>query len=107
MTTAPQQATTSEPSGRLAITLWDFSWYTQAGPGEPFADLSLFDGLVFAMRDSDTGETSQSGRFLRTSPAVFNNSAAVSKRRVGTISSSIGAPTPCSSLPRDSRAPAS
>ena len=24
---------------RLAITLWDFSWYTQAGPGEPFADL--------------------------------------------------------------------
>lgn len=25
--------------GRLAITLWDFCWYTQAGPGEPFADL--------------------------------------------------------------------
>lgn len=24
---------------RLAITLWDFSWYTQAGPGEPFEDL--------------------------------------------------------------------
>ncbi|MFI9600101.1 cellulase-like family protein [Streptomyces sp. NPDC052043] len=24
---------------RLAITLWDFSWYTQAGPGEPFADI--------------------------------------------------------------------
>lgn len=24
---------------RLAITLWDFSWYTQAGLGEPFADL--------------------------------------------------------------------
>ncbi|WP_174775092.1 cellulase-like family protein [Cryobacterium algoricola] len=24
---------------RLVITLWDFSWYTQAGPGEPFADL--------------------------------------------------------------------
>lgn len=24
---------------RLTITLWDFSWYTQAGPGEPFADL--------------------------------------------------------------------
>ncbi|MBP2336951.1 CubicO group peptidase (beta-lactamase class C family) [Saccharothrix coeruleofusca] len=33
--------------------------------GEPFADLSLFDGLVFAMRDSDTGDTSQTGRFLR------------------------------------------
>ena len=24
---------------RLAISLWDFSWYTQAGPGEPFADI--------------------------------------------------------------------
>src|SRR5437870_3250185 len=24
---------------RLTITLWDFSWYTQAGPGEPFHDL--------------------------------------------------------------------
>ncbi|GAA3887079.1 serine hydrolase domain-containing protein [Saccharothrix violaceirubra] len=33
--------------------------------GEPFADLSLFDNLVFAMRDSDTGDTSQTGRFLR------------------------------------------
>jgi hypothetical protein len=25
--------------GRLAITLWDFSWYTQAAAGEPFHDL--------------------------------------------------------------------
>lgn len=25
--------------GRLAICLWDFSWYTRAGEGEPFADL--------------------------------------------------------------------
>lgn len=33
--------------------------------GEPFADLSLFDGLIFAMRDSETGDTSQTGRFLR------------------------------------------
>ncbi len=33
--------------------------------GEPMAELSLFDGLVFAMRDSDTGDTSQTGRFLR------------------------------------------
>lgn len=33
--------------------------------GEPFADLSLFDGLVFAMRDSETGDTNQTGRFLR------------------------------------------
>jgi CubicO group peptidase (beta-lactamase class C family) len=40
---------------RLALTV----------DGEPFADLSLFDGLVFAMRDSDTGDTSQTGRFLR------------------------------------------
>lgn len=24
---------------RLAISLWDFSWYTRTGPGEPFADL--------------------------------------------------------------------
>lgn len=24
---------------RLAITLWDFSWYTRAGVGEPYADL--------------------------------------------------------------------
>ncbi|MBL1101155.1 hypothetical protein JK363_31730 [Streptomyces sp. 205] len=23
----------------LTITLWDFSWYTRGGPGEPFADL--------------------------------------------------------------------
>ncbi|MFI9008493.1 serine hydrolase domain-containing protein [Actinosynnema sp. NPDC053489] len=41
--------------GRLALTV----------DGEPFADLSLFDGLVFAMRDSDTGDTNQTGRFLR------------------------------------------
>lgn len=25
--------------GTLAICLWDFSWYTRTGPGEPFADL--------------------------------------------------------------------
>lgn len=24
---------------RLAITLWDFSWYTRTGPGQPFEDL--------------------------------------------------------------------
>ncbi len=24
---------------QLTITLWDFSWYTRTGPGEPFADL--------------------------------------------------------------------
>ncbi|WP_313546664.1 cellulase-like family protein [Leifsonia aquatica] len=26
---------------RLAITLWDFSWYTKAGAGEPYADLDV------------------------------------------------------------------
>lgn len=26
---------------RLMISLWDFSWYTRAGPGEPFADLEV------------------------------------------------------------------
>ena len=26
---------------RLAICLWDFSWYTRAGAGEPFADLDV------------------------------------------------------------------
>ena len=26
---------------RLAITLWDFSWYVRTGPGEPFEDLDL------------------------------------------------------------------
>ncbi|MEJ3655059.1 cellulase-like family protein [Actinomycetes bacterium KLBMP 9759] len=25
--------------GKLTITLWDFSWYTRTGPGEPFEDL--------------------------------------------------------------------
>jgi hypothetical protein len=27
------------PTTPLAISLWDFSWYTQAGPGDPFEDL--------------------------------------------------------------------
>lgn len=26
---------------RLAITLWDFSWYVRTGPGEPFEDLDV------------------------------------------------------------------
>ncbi len=35
------------PKAPLAISLWDFSWYTQAGPGEPFEDLdTAFDQLV-------------------------------------------------------------
>lgn len=32
---------------RMAISLWDFSWYTQAGPGDPFEDLdATFRQLV-------------------------------------------------------------
>lgn len=33
--------------------------------GEPFAELTLYQGLVFGMRDADTGECDQTGRFLR------------------------------------------
>ncbi|GIH15150.1 cellulase-like family protein [Rugosimonospora africana] len=38
----------NRPAGpRLAISLWDFSWYTQAGPGEPFENLDeAFDQLL-------------------------------------------------------------
>ena len=36
--------------------------------GEPFAELTLYDGLLFSMRDVDTGDASQTGRFLRGSP---------------------------------------
>lgn len=31
---------------RLAISLWDFSWYTQAGPGEPFEDVDAAFGQL-------------------------------------------------------------
>lgn len=32
---------------RLTITLWDFTWYTRTGPGEPFEDLDrAFDEAV-------------------------------------------------------------
>ncbi|MEU0878092.1 serine hydrolase domain-containing protein [Lentzea sp. NPDC005914] len=36
--------------------------------GEPFAELTLYDGLLFRMRDVDTGDDTQTGRFLRGSP---------------------------------------
>lgn len=36
-TTTPQQHLPE----RLAITLWDFSWYVRTGPGEPFEDLDV------------------------------------------------------------------
>jgi Sugar-binding cellulase-like len=31
---------------RLSITLWDFSWYTRAGAGEPYADLDALCATV-------------------------------------------------------------
>lgn len=36
--------------------------------GEPYAELTVYDGLLFSMRDVDTGDTTQTGRFLRGSP---------------------------------------
>ncbi len=44
MTDGPLSHPTAMPAGpasqhRLAISLWDFSWYTQAGAGEPFEDI--------------------------------------------------------------------
>ncbi|SES32330.1 serine hydrolase domain-containing protein [Actinokineospora terrae] len=38
--------------------------------GEPFADLTPLSGLRFAMRDCDTGETDQVGRFLADDSGV-------------------------------------
>ncbi len=44
--TIPRDETglTGEPPAhlprRLTVCLWDFSWYTQAGPGEPYEDLN-------------------------------------------------------------------
>jgi hypothetical protein len=32
--------------------------------GDPFAELILHDGLIFAMRDVETGEVDHTGRFL-------------------------------------------
>jgi hypothetical protein len=37
--TRPAGAAPAHLPRRLSITLWDFSWYTQTGPGEPFHDL--------------------------------------------------------------------
>ncbi|MBM7503920.1 cellulase-like family protein [Agromyces aurantiacus] len=36
---APTGPVPAHLPGRLAICLWDFSWYTRAGAGEPFEDL--------------------------------------------------------------------
>lgn len=33
---------------RLTLSLWDFSWYTRSGPGEPFADLDRAFGEAVA-----------------------------------------------------------
>lgn len=35
----PPLSTPAHLPERLTITLWDFTWYTRTGPGEPFADL--------------------------------------------------------------------
>ena len=43
MTPRPEHARPDDLAG-LAISLWDFSWYTQAAPGEPFHDLDLAFG---------------------------------------------------------------
>lgn len=37
----PTGPTPDHLPARLTITLWDFSWYTRAGAGEPFADLDV------------------------------------------------------------------
>ena len=47
-------AVTEDPDGRL--------W--MAVDGEPFAELTLHDGLVFTVRDLTTGDLTQTGRFL-------------------------------------------
>ncbi|MFB9907498.1 serine hydrolase domain-containing protein [Allokutzneria oryzae] len=49
-----EYAVTDAGGGRLALAV----------DGEPFAELTPLDGLVFAMRDVDTGDTGQTGRFL-------------------------------------------
>ncbi|MGW8482036.1 cellulase-like family protein [Microbacterium sp. NPDC055903] len=36
---APTGAIPAHLPSRLAISLWDFSWYTRAGEGEPYADI--------------------------------------------------------------------
>ncbi len=39
MSPHPLAAVPSHLPRRLTITLWDFTWYTQTAPGEPFHDL--------------------------------------------------------------------
>ncbi|MEU8381188.1 cellulase-like family protein [Streptosporangium sp. NPDC048865] len=38
-TPAAAAAPRTGPPDRLTISLWDFTWYTRTGPGEPFEDL--------------------------------------------------------------------
>jgi hypothetical protein len=47
------------------VTMSDHGRMRLSVDGEPFAELTLYDGLVFAMRDIETGGTDQTGRFLR------------------------------------------
>jgi hypothetical protein len=46
------------------VTMSDHGRMHLSVDGEPFAELTLYDGLVFAMRDVETGATDQTGRFL-------------------------------------------
>ncbi|SDM61208.1 serine hydrolase domain-containing protein [Allokutzneria albata] len=49
-----EYSVTEAGDGRLALAV----------DGDPYAELTPLDGLLFAMRDVDTGDTSQTGRFL-------------------------------------------
>ncbi|MCP3804375.1 beta-lactamase family protein [Allokutzneria sp. A3M-2-11 16] len=49
-----EYSVTEAGGGRLALAV----------DGDPYAELTPLDGLLFAMRDVDTGDTSQTGRFL-------------------------------------------
>jgi CubicO group peptidase (beta-lactamase class C family) len=47
------------------VTMSDHGRMHLSVDGEPFAELTLYDGLVFAMCEVETGGTDQTGRFLR------------------------------------------
>lgn len=49
------------------VTMLDSGRMHLSEDGEPFAELTLHDGLVFAMHDIETGQTGQTGRFLKDS----------------------------------------
>jgi CubicO group peptidase (beta-lactamase class C family) len=47
------------------VTMLDRGRMRLSVDGQPFAELTLHDGLVFTMRDFETGDTDQIGRFLK------------------------------------------